>query len=46
MAMTMKNVVTQDVTPCGSCENRCFGGMCSLHHQGEKNQQAMNAGSK
>jgi hypothetical protein len=25
-AMTMKNVVYWDVTPCGSCKNRHFGG--------------------
>jgi hypothetical protein len=24
--VTMKNAVFWDVTPCGSCENRCFGG--------------------
>jgi hypothetical protein len=24
--MTMKNAVFLDVTPCGSCKNRCFGG--------------------
>jgi hypothetical protein len=25
-AVTMKNAVFWDVTPCGSCKNRCFGG--------------------
>jgi hypothetical protein len=25
-AVTMKNGVFWDVTPCGSCKNRCFGG--------------------
>jgi hypothetical protein len=25
-AVTMKNRVFWDVTPCGSCKNRCFGG--------------------
>jgi hypothetical protein len=27
MAVTMKNVVLWDVTPCGSCKNQRFGGM-------------------
>jgi hypothetical protein len=26
MAVTMKNGVFWDVTLCGSCKNRCFGG--------------------
>jgi hypothetical protein len=26
-AVTMKNVVFWDATPCGSCKNRCFGGI-------------------
>jgi hypothetical protein len=26
MAVTMKNVAFWDVTPCGSCKNRCSGG--------------------
>jgi hypothetical protein len=25
-AVTMKNGVFWDVTPCGSCKNQCFGG--------------------
>jgi hypothetical protein len=25
-AVTMKNAVFWDVTPCDSCKNRCFGG--------------------
>jgi hypothetical protein len=25
-AVTMENGVIWDVTPCGSCKNRCFGG--------------------
>jgi hypothetical protein len=25
-AVTMKNCVFWDITPCGSCKNRCFGG--------------------
>jgi hypothetical protein len=31
-----------DVTPCGCCKNRRFGGKYRLHHQGVKNQQARN----
>jgi hypothetical protein len=27
MAVTLKNAVFWDVTPCGSCKNRRFGGM-------------------
>jgi uncharacterized protein with PIN domain len=27
MAVTKKNAVFWDVTPCGSCKNRCFGGI-------------------
>jgi hypothetical protein len=34
----MKNVVVLDVTPCGSCENRRFGGTYRLHQQRDKNQ--------
>jgi hypothetical protein len=33
----MKNGVFWDVTPCGSCKNRRFGGTWCLHHQGDKN---------
>jgi hypothetical protein len=29
----MKNGVFWDVTPCGSCKNRRFGGTQRLHHQ-------------
>jgi hypothetical protein len=28
----MKNAVLWDVTPCGSCRNRRFGGTYRLHH--------------
>jgi hypothetical protein len=35
-AVTMKNGVFWDVTPCGSCKNRRFGGTYSLLHQGDK----------
>jgi hypothetical protein len=31
-----------DVTLCGSCTNRHFGGPYRLHHQGDKNRQARN----
>jgi hypothetical protein len=40
MAVTLKNVIFWDVTPCGSCKSRCFGGMYRLHHQGDKNWQS------
>jgi hypothetical protein len=32
----MKNVVFWDVTPCGSCKNRRFGGTCRLDKLGGK----------
>jgi hypothetical protein len=35
-AVTMKNGVFWDVTPCGSCKNRRFGGTWRLLHQGDK----------
>jgi hypothetical protein len=35
--MSMKNAVFWDLTPCGSCKNRCFGGTYRLHHRGRKN---------
>jgi hypothetical protein len=38
MAVTMKNEVFWDVTPCGSSKNRHFGGSLSLQHQGDKNR--------
>jgi hypothetical protein len=31
----MKSGVFWDVTPCGSCKNRCFGGTLRLLHQSE-----------
>jgi hypothetical protein len=37
-ALTMKNDVFWDVTPCGSCKNRRFGGTWRLLHQGDKNR--------
>jgi hypothetical protein len=36
MAVTMKNSLFCDVTPCGSCKNRRFGGTQRFHHQGDK----------
>jgi hypothetical protein len=33
----MKNGVFWEVTPCGSCKNRRFGGTWRLLHQGDKN---------
>jgi hypothetical protein len=33
-----KNGVFCDVTPCGSCKNRRFGGTWPLLHQGDKNR--------
>jgi hypothetical protein len=37
-AVTMKNSVFSDVTPCGSCNNRSFGGTYRLLHQGDRNR--------
>jgi hypothetical protein len=37
-----KNGVFWDVTPCGSCKNRRFGGTYRFHHQGDKNQRTRN----
>jgi hypothetical protein len=34
----IKNGVFWDVTPCGSCKNRRFGGTWRLLHQGDKNR--------
>jgi hypothetical protein len=35
-AVTMKNAVFWDVTPCDSCKNRRFGGAYGLRHQDDK----------
>jgi hypothetical protein len=35
----MKNVVLWDVSLCGSCRNRRFGGTYHFHFQGENNQR-------
>jgi hypothetical protein len=37
-AVTMKNGVFWDVTPCCSCKNRRFGGTQRLLRQGDKNR--------
>jgi hypothetical protein len=34
-AVTMKKAVFWDITPCGSCKNRSFGGIQLLHCQGD-----------
>jgi hypothetical protein len=39
-AVTMENAVFWDVTQCGSCKNRRFGGTHHLHHQGDENRRA------
>jgi hypothetical protein len=41
-AVTMKNAVFWDVTPCGYCKNGRFGGTYRLHHKGGKNQGVRN----
>jgi hypothetical protein len=41
-AVTMKNAVFWDVTPCSYCKNRRFGGRFCLHHQDDKNQRTRN----
>jgi hypothetical protein len=45
MAVTMKNVVSWDVTSCTSCKIRRFWGTYRLHDQGGKNQRARNVSS-
>jgi hypothetical protein len=42
MAVTMKNAVFWDVTPCVSCTNRRFEGAYRIQHQGDKNRRARN----
>jgi hypothetical protein len=41
-AVTLKNAVFWDVTPCGSCNNRRFERNYWLHQQSAKNQQGRN----
>jgi hypothetical protein len=36
------NAVFWDVTPCGYCKNRRFGGTYRLHHQADKSRRARN----
>jgi hypothetical protein len=36
-AVTMKNAVFWDVTPCGYCKNRCLRRTYRFHRQGDKN---------
>jgi hypothetical protein len=43
--LAVKNGVFWDVTPCGSCKNRYFGGTYRLNLHGEKNQRAGNVSS-
>jgi hypothetical protein len=38
----MINAVFWDITPCGCCNNRSFGGTYCHHHQGDENQGARN----
>jgi hypothetical protein len=38
MLFNVENDVFWDVTPCGSCKNRSFGGNWRLLHQGDKNR--------
>jgi hypothetical protein len=37
-AVTMKNAAFWHVTPCGSCNNRRFGGPYHIYHHGDKNR--------
>jgi hypothetical protein len=38
----MKNAVLWDITPCGSCNDRRFGGTYHLNYQDDKNRRARN----
>jgi hypothetical protein len=42
MAVTVKNTVFWDVTPCGSCKNRRFGGTYRFHPEGGKDWRPSN----
>jgi hypothetical protein len=44
-AVTVKNVIFWEVTHCGFCKNKSFGGTYCFHNQNEKNQRAKNASS-
>jgi hypothetical protein len=39
----VKNAIFWVVTPCGSCKNRHFRGICHLHYQSNKNRKARNS---
>jgi hypothetical protein len=39
-AVTRKNAVFCDVTPCGCCKDRRLGGSYRLHHKSDKNEGA------
>jgi hypothetical protein len=41
-AVTVRNSVFCDVTPCGSCKNRLFGGLYRLYYQGDSNRRTRN----
>jgi hypothetical protein len=45
-AMTMKNAVLWNATPCGSCRNQRFGGTYHFHHQDRTNQRPGNVSNK
>jgi hypothetical protein len=38
----LKNAIFWDVTPCGSCESRRFGGTYRPNYEAEKNKRARN----
>jgi hypothetical protein len=38
----IEKYVILDVTPCGSRENRSFGGKCRFHYQDNKNHRSRN----
>jgi hypothetical protein len=45
LTINLKNGVFWDVTPCGFCKNRRFGGTWCLLHQGDKNRWTRNTTS-
>jgi hypothetical protein len=42
ISQAIKNSILWDVTPCGCCKNRHFGGTYRLHHHGDKKWRARN----
>jgi hypothetical protein len=42
----MENADFWDITVCGSCKNRRFGGTHGLHSQGDENRRARNSISR